>query len=264
MTGPGPFTCEICGEEVPSEHGLKIHRGKKHPAAARPDDDGQAAGIDAESPYVDTANPETAPKQPTPAWRERIWGSNEPKQPRTKKTAGSDRRPRTRRQSTEGIWTTLWTGGGVALVRTGADVPVGNCLQFQAPIVGDILDEAIADTFLDRWLQPIAGSGERFKKVSTVLAMPVLVAALERSPGAAPILEPLLRQAIREHLVAMAPVIKARQKEEENYRKALAELGMDPAGDGDDPIDAVIDAIFPRVVPADSNGQATYATQGAA
>lgn len=277
------FTCDTCNEELPSEHGLAIHKGKMHgphppkghrekrgpairgedgrfhraPDTARAESD----GIDETSPYAAETEPvstaEIAPREPTP-WRERFWGAGE-KKPGAKKPPVVERKPRTRRVSTEAIWTTAWTGAGVALCRSGADIPVGNCLQFQAPIVGEILDEAVAGTVLDKVLQPIAGGGERLKKVSSVLAMPVLVAVLERNPGMAPVLEPVLRQTIREHLVNMAPVIKARQKAEENYRKALTELGMDA---GDDPVETVISAIFPPAPPnPEQNGNAanTYA-----
>lgn len=247
------WPCDLCEVDTPTEHGLKIHRTKMHGVnGAGPDD----LPLDDVSPFADptpapVAPAETPPKEP--GWRERIWGNDpkQPKPPRPKKTG--ERKPRVRRLSTEGIWTTAWTAGGMALCRSGADIPVGNCLQFQAPIVGEILDQAVAGTVLDKLLQPIAGGGERLKKVTSVLAMPILVGALERSPGAAPVLEPLLRQAIREHLVAMAPVIKARQKAEEQYKKALVDLGMDA---GDDPIDSVIDAIFPHLVNAEQNGAA--------
>lgn len=276
------FACDICNEELPTEHGVKVHKGKMHnserpkfPKEKRgpavrgedgrfhraPDPPAEADGIEGSSPYAPDTEPlstaEVAPKEPTP-WRERLWGNGEKKSPGPRQTA-AERKPRTRRVSTEAIWTTAWTGAGVALCRSGADIPVGNCLQFQAPIVGDILDEAVAGTVLDKVLQPIAGGGERLKKVSSVLAMPVLVAVLERNPGMAPVLEPVLRQTIREHLVNMAPVIKARQKAEENYRKALTELGMDS---GDDPVEAVISAIFPPTPPnPEQNGNAanTYA-----
>jgi hypothetical protein len=274
------FACPTCGDELPSEHGLKVHRGKVHgpnrkgtgparPARAGP---APAEGLEDEAP-IDSASPyagpvsstETAPQE-KPPWRERVWGDPKRAAPKAPKAPAAPR-PRPKRVSTEGLWTTAWTGIGAGLVRSGYDIPVGNCMTFQAPVVGGILDEAVEGTILDTVvLQRLAGSGDRLKKVSAVLAMPVLVAALERNPAAAPMLEPLLRQVIREHIVAMAPVIKRQKREEENYRKALIDIGMasDDEPGGFDPIDAVLDAIFPPVAsdPA-ANGAGTYSAAAA-
>lgn len=272
------YACETCGDELPSEHGLLIHKGKIHGGARKgkgpvksarpkppptpPPEQTVDEPIDASSPYAGPTSPGESAPQERPPWRERVWG--DAKRPAPKSPAPA--RPRVKRVSTEGVWSTAWTGIGAGLVRSGYDVPVGNCLTFQAPIVGGILDEAVEGTLLDTVvLQRLAGSGERFKKVSAVLAMPLLVAALERNPAAAPVLEPLLRQVIREHIVAMAPVIKKQKRDEENYRKALADIGMASDDDAFDPIEAVIDAIFPRVPPAaETNGAApNHATAAA-
>lgn len=280
------YTCETCGDELPSEHGLLIHKGKIHGVARKgkgpvrkppakpptpPPEPGQQPqtndqGIDAESPYAGPTTPGELAPQEKPPWRERVWGdpSKKPSAPK----APAAPRPKVKRVSTEGLWTTAWTGVGAGLVRSGYDVPVGNCLQFQAPIVGGILDEAVEGTLLDTVvLQRLAGSGERLKKVSSVLAMPLLVAMYERNPGAGPVLEPLLRQVIREHIVAMAPVIKKQKRDEENYRKALIDIGMadEDGTEKFDPIDAVLEAIFPPRPPdPETNGAApSHATAAA-
>lgn len=256
------FVCEYCDREFPTEKGAALHEREWCPDNPESSKSRGSAptGYRKEAP---TKQEEKAPEQPTvfdeapseprSGWRERLWGNAKPV------SAGlPERRPRKRRTPTDGVWMTIWTAIGAGLVQTGADVPVGNCLTFQAPIVGGILDDAIAGTFVDVLIQPIAGSSKRLKAVSSVLAMPVLVGVMERSPQSAAMLEPLLRQAIREHLVAMAPVIKARKKADVEYRKALDELGMEA---GEDPVDAVIEAIWasaPQTVAA-SNGQADHA-----
>jgi hypothetical protein len=260
MTDSLEFQCDVCGKVVATEKGLTIHKTRlghhagdvdpaDYPADNLPEAEPfEKAPIDP-SPY----DAEVAPEAPK-GWRERVWGDGKAK---GLKAATSERKPRKRRSDTSGVWVTLWTAAGLGLVRSGADIAVGNCLTFQAPIVGDILDEAVRDTFIDTLIQPIAGKGKKFKQVSSVLAMPVLVGVMERSPAAAPMLEPLLRQTIREHLVAMAPIIKQRQKEEEQYRKALDELGMEG---GEDPIDAVLEAIFPQAMAAAHNGSKVHAS----
>lgn len=245
MTEAFEILCDVCGKPAATEAGLKQHITKMHGKKEEGElidptpFDEEIRPVPIDEQYEDLEGP-----LPKKGWRDKLWGTPGG-DPKPFKPSVVEKRPRKRRTSTEGVWQAAWTVAGMALVRTGADIPVGNCLQFQAPIVGDILDEAIQGTFLDTLLQPIAGKGKRMKKVSNVIAMPLIVGAMERSPNAAPVLEPLLRQAIREHLVAMAPVIKAQQKQEADYRKALGELGMD--ADGNDPIDAVIEAIFPQL-----------------
>lgn len=253
------YSCGICGTQTKTERGLKIHTTRVHgePLAQAEwgedrdysDEPGVSGPVapqtDERSPYT----PEVAPEPPKQTgWKERIWGGDAP--PGAKRQAPANR-PRKRRASTEGIWVTAWTGIGLGLVRSGADIPVGNCMQFQAPIVGDVLDEAIAGTFIDTLLQPIAGTGKRFKKVSSVISLPILVGVMERSPAVVPVLEPMLRQVIRENLVEMAKVVKAQEKANAEYTRALVDLGLEV---GDDPIDGVIAAIFPTMGEPAMNG----------
>lgn len=279
MSGSGPaappevagtgYSCEYCDREFTTENGAALHERQwcpQNPNAIRADVGrkkvepnifgGSSEPEIEESPPVDPAGvfDEVAPESARP-WRERIWGSSGPKSP---PLITVERKPKKRRTPTDGVWTTLWTILGVGLVRSGADVPVGNCLQFQAPVVGGIFDDAIKGTFIDTLVQPIAGSGDRLKKVSAVISMPVLVGIMERSPGAAATLEPILREVIREHLVAMAPVVKARQKADTEYRKALTELGLEA---GEDPVDSVIEAIWAQSAAqqAEQNGHAVGA-----
>ncbi len=176
---------------------------------------------------------------PKTSWKDKLWGGSNKRQDTV-----PDRRPKKKRVPTDGVWQTVWTVTGIALVKTGADIPVGNCLQFQAPVVGSIIDDAIAGTALDKLVQPLAANGEKVKTISSVLALPVLVGVLERNPAAAPMLEPLLRMAIADHLVAMAPVIKEQKKREAEYQKAVQELGVDIEADGD-PIEVILQSIFP-------------------
>lgn len=256
------FTCLDCDREFETEKGLNLHRRRTHEEA--PVDDWSAvlqdmevteprtlAAFDSPDPFSAEPVEEQVPGEPPKtSWRDRLW--NPGAKPGTEKPA-AEKRPRKKRVPTDGVWQTMWTVVGMGLVRTGADVPVGNCLQFQAPIVGGIIDDAIAGTVLDKLVQPIAANGEKMKTISSVLAMPVLVAALERNPTAAPVLEPLLRMAIADHLIAMAPVIKEQRKRDAQYQKAIEELGVN-AETGEDPIEAILSSIFPPVPEGSVNG----------
>jgi hypothetical protein len=242
------FHCEECGRDFDSERGLKAHQ-RKHENEAWTS---VLQDMEVEEPRVLAAFDDAPPLEggvgdmqpgeaPKTSWKDKLWGA-----PKTVQDKGSDRKPRKKRVATDGVWQTAWTITGIALVKTGADVPVGNCLQFQAPIVGSIIDEAIANTALDKLVQPLAANGEKVKTISSVLALPVLVGVLERNPAAAPMLEPLLRIAIADHLIAMAPVIKEQRKRDEQYRKAVEELGVDMEN-GEDPIETILASIFPTV-----------------
>jgi hypothetical protein len=262
------YVCEYCGREFETEKGALLHerdwcsdnpgsrksRGEQigRPKAEPVSDDGPTT----ERPPVEPGVfDEAPPAEPAKAgWREKIWGGAT--KPVTLQTA--ERRPRKRRRTTEGIWQLLWTGAGRALIFTSADVPVGNAMTFQGPVVGPILDKAIAGTFIDTLLQPIAGAGERFEDVSDVVSLPALVGIMERAPQLAPALEPLLRKAIRRHLVEYAKMAKAQKREDEQYRKALDDLGMADAGD--DPVDGIMAQIWAAPAEAGAmNGHAAGA-----
>ena len=259
-TAVAGWFCDLCSKEFDTQRGRDFHMRRWCPQNPEADRPGEAnlklsatrrAAEDQIADVFDTGPAETAPVDPEgsifdvappekPSWRNRIWGGTGDAKPKIVAPPG-ERRPRTRRKPTDGVWATLWSVIGAGLIRTGADVPVGNCMTFQAPVVGGIFDEAIKGTFVDTLIQPIAGSGDRLKKVSAVVSMPVLVGVMERSPNSAAMLEPLLRQVIREHLTAMAPVIKAQRRQEVEYRKALDEMGIEQ---GEDPVDDVIAAIW--------------------
>lgn len=257
------WCCELCSKEFSTMRGRDFHVRRWCPE--NPDSDRETSlntarenlkaapthsepEAPAESPPVDP-EPESifdAPSEPAKRpWRERVWGSDGSPKILSPKT--SEAKPRKRRKSTEGIWQLIWTGVGRGLIMTSADIPVGNAMTFQGPVVGPIIDKAIAGTVIDTLLQPLAGAGERFEDVSDVVSLPGLVAIMERAPQLAPALEPLLRKAIRRHLVEYARMARAQKKEDAEYRKALDDLGMDPVAD--DPVDGIIMQIWAGATP---------------
>jgi hypothetical protein len=246
--------CSECEREFDSDRGLRAHM-RKHEneswATVLGDmeiEEPRVLSAFDDAPPVEGGVGEQMPGEPPKtSWKNKLWGSD------AKKPGSDEKKPRKKRCSTDGVWQTVWTVAGIALVKTGADVPVGNCLQFQAPIVGGIIDDVIAHTAIDKLIQPLAANGEKVKLVSSVFAMPVLVGVLERNPAAAPMLEPLLRMAIADHLIAMAPVIKEQRKRDEQYAKAVQELGIDAEADGD-PIEVILSSIFPPTEEPSPNG----------
>lgn len=270
------YVCEYCEREFDTEKGAALHERDwcpDNPASRKsqgvhvgrpkkaPEEESSPFGPEpappAETAPVEPGGPfEAAPEPARKPWRERIWGTGEAKGPAPARAP--ERTPRRRRRSTEGIWQLVWTGIGRGLVYTQADIPVGNAMTFQAPVVGAILDKAVAGTVLDTLLQPLAGAGERFEDVGDVVALPTLVAIMERSPALAPALEPLLRKAIRRHLLEYARMAKAQKREDDQYRKALDDLGMEA---GEDPVDGIMAQIWEAQAQAGaaSNGRAAGA-----
>ena len=132
-----------------------------------------------------------------------------------------------RRVSLESVMSNAWVGAGTLLTITGADVPVGRCLTFQAPAVGPMLDKALKGTIIDKALQPIARVGAQGEALSAVVLPPLLVGIIERQPALYPMLVPVLKATMATYLVAMAPVVVAQQKREQETMEAMGLMGVD-------------------------------------
>ena len=110
---------------------------------------------------------------------------------------------------------------GVGLIVTGRDPGVGMALQFEAPLAGDKLDQAIEGTPVDRVLQPFARAGAAGKELGAVLALPFLVGLIERRPELYPVLkEPLLRPLVVDMAIQLEEAgQRAARRLEEAQRK---------------------------------------------
>jgi hypothetical protein len=135
-----------------------------------------------------------------------------------------------------------WGGMGTALVR-GPDVPVGRAMQAQSPVAGEILDNAIKGTVIDKALQPLARKADQAQALFGLLGVPLLVGAIERYPAMAPAFGPLLYSAVETWVVEMAPIMRKRQQRAEKVKKTVAEAFPD-LPDGVDPVAMLIDAFF--------------------
>lgn len=269
--------CGVCGDVFPTQkdwyahrrdaHGLaNMGRPKKEPAAdaaaaplpgmtSEPHSDppaGDAAPGSSEVP-PDLGADAVAPSlvEVKRSWRDRLWGAGaaRDKPPKERRSYGK-RTPAAELLS--GGWGLL----GTAAVRTGWDPPVGRCMQFQAPVAGDVLDRLVADTWVDRALvQPLARHADDVEAAAALFAMPALIYAYERAPeDMLPFLSMMMHEAMRAHLTAMVPVVRKRKKREQELAKVVDELKADgslPAdADGpDDAIRAVLETIFADLRP---------------
>jgi len=65
------------------------------------------------------------------------------------------------------------------------NVPVGRCMQWETALVGIEFEAAVKGTVVDRVLQPLARAEEKITGVGSLVAMPLIVGALQ-SPGNQP------------------------------------------------------------------------------
>ena len=180
--------------------------------------------------FAKKAKPEAAPQ---PSTRE--------KRPKVTKAAG-------RRTSGADTLSDIWSAGGSLLMRSG-HVPTGRMLQFQSAVAGEMLDEAVKGSIVDKVaIQPIVKARGRFDLLGAVLGPPMIVFAIERNPERAPMLMPALKSSIRSSLPLMVPAIKKVQEKERKAAEAAAELFPD-LPPGEDPVDAIIASLFDNWAP---------------
>lgn len=286
--------CPECGKHFGNlaSH-MRVHRRAdvEAPAATEPVDEVEApvAGPVFESEERPPVfGPYTGPEVEAPASRltrrrgrpsgrlrervqARVWGKTDGPPPgggAGYEAPTAEKRPRSKggsRADTTPIFSMAWGGLGALLMRTGADVPVGRTLQFQQDMAGDVLDRLIARTWVDRIIQPLARKTDDVEALGALLALPALVAVIERSDEAAVAMAPVLREAVKANLAAMAPAIKRRKDQEKKYARAVEDLnlGLPP---GADPIDSVLAAIFapPPDAPAEPEPQGAGASANGA
>ena len=138
----------------------------------------------------------------------------------------------------------LWSGLGGLLTRLPNHAPSGRLLQFQSQAAGEILDEALKGTVVDRViLQKAVKTRGRFDVLGAVLMPPAIVFAIETNPERASYLIPLLESSLRNALPHMVAPIKKARKREADQAEAIRELFPD-APDGTDPIRELIKEIF--------------------
>jgi hypothetical protein len=148
-----------------------------------------------------------------------------------------------RRVSTADSLADVWSGLGGLASRFGFQA-VGRTLAFQGSAAGEMLDDALNGTFIDRKvLQPAVKARGRFDLVAAIVGPPAIVLQIERNPASAQVLIPLLKTSLRNALPQMVPAMKKAVAREEKITEAAREMWPD-LPEGVDPADAMIAAIF--------------------
>lgn len=180
--------------------------------------------------------------------RDRIWGDRgtEPREAGILST--KERAPvRGHRSSTADVWELGWKFLGGRLERSNLDVVVGRCMVYQSPVAGEVLEGLTKGTFIDRLVQPLARRKDELETAAALFMLPMLLAMLERSPQMAPVLLPMISDAIEVHLFAMVPIVKKERARKTKRAEALRELYPD-AAEGVDPIMLILSEMFAGTV----------------
>jgi len=195
------------------------------------------------SPSPSSQGASEQPKKKPKDWK--FWKKDQTSAPKLPKT--NEKRPtvsKGKRASTAPTIADVWSGIGGLAIRSGNHAPLGRLMQWQAPVAGEMLDDAVKGTIVDRMvLQPVAKGRGRFDALGAVFGPPLIVLAIERNPNNAEMLIPMLKASIRNSLPLMVPAIKKVAAREAAAAEAARELFPD-LGPGEDPVDSIIAMMF--------------------
>lgn len=167
----------------------------------------------------------TLPKR---SLRERFFAGRKPKDATSsapKSNEKAPKAPRGKRVSGAETLADMWSGAGSFIVRNPAHIPLGRYMQFQAPVAGEMIDEAVKGSIVDTLaLQKIVKGRARFDLIGAVFGPPAIIYAIERDPSRGEVLFPMLKASIRNALPLMVPAIKKVQKREAEMVQAAEEL----------------------------------------
>lgn len=134
-----------------------------------------------------------------------------------------------RRVSAADTFADLWGFGGAYLARSG-HAPTGRMLAFQAPVAGEILDDAVKGTVIDKAVvQKIVGARGRFDAVFAIVGPPALAWQMEKAmqagdEGRFRMLEGMLKSSIKSALPTMVPAMRKVRQRESAAQEAMADL----------------------------------------
>lgn len=97
--------------------------------------------------------------------------------------------------------------------------PVARVLDMQAPVAGMILEDPIKGTIVDKILQPIARVEKGGEIAFALLGPPMLIGALAAKPASAPVVVPLLREALRLWVDIAGPKLAQVKAREEKFKE---------------------------------------------
>jgi len=123
--------------------------------------------------------------------------------------------------------------------------PLGKMLQWQSGTSGQLLDDALSGTIIDKFaVQKLVKTKGRLDVLGAVIGPPAIVFMIEKYPQRAPELLRMLERTLRSALPQMAgAIIKVRDREAKNAA-AVAALFPEEAAAGIDPIEKLMQELF--------------------
>ena len=230
----GPDTiavCQVCGEEFKGGGAYAAragHRRREHPDARPGDTVTPEPAPEVVPPEDVEIVPESAPgsadiEKPTrPGLRDRFR-----KKPREEARPTGEVNPAARpkrRASLEPIATFCW-GLAVRGVTGAGYEATARAMVIESLIVGNLADENLKGTRLDKALQPVARAAEQGTAFAAVIILPGAMNLVERNPAMAPAMEPIIEMCLDEMLPELAKSITRARKKEAERTKILTELG---------------------------------------
>jgi hypothetical protein len=138
------------------------------------------------------------------------------------------------RVSTATVLGFAYSGIGYLAARNEKGIPTARALDLMAPVAGEVLDDVIKGTLVDRLLQPIARSGEKGEKVAALVGFPALTALVTARPEMFPVVRPAMRMSIVLALEVSEQPMKKLQARTERFQEKFGNID----------IDGMIDAVF--------------------
>jgi hypothetical protein len=138
------------------------------------------------------------------------------------------------RVSTATVLGFAYSGLGYLAARNEKGIPTARALDLMAPVAGEVLDDVIKGTIIDRVLQPIARSGEKGEKVAALAGFPLLTALVTARPEMFPVVRPAMRMSIVLALEVSEQPMKKLQARTERFQEKFGNID----------IDGMIDAVF--------------------
>lgn len=172
------------------------------------------------------------PRRPRSSLRDRFTSSSA----RPKRSRRKPARPIRERIPVTKLAGSVWKGG--ARLAAYVSVPVSRTLELEAGLAGQVLEDTVRGTFVDRFLQPLAHGQEKARGLSAIFAPPALVLAIEASQGLPDdkrqmrlaVLLPLLEQSLIVQAKVTgerASVLQEEAEEDQKYRDmAQAQIAM--------------------------------------
>lgn len=219
---------------VPAAMRAEYERIARDMQAPPPGDPAEAEPSEPEPDTPKAARAEARPRdtrqrRPAPGRRSRIraWLRGDPPPGSSGKKKAAPKKDAPARRPLTKLAGDIW--GGLADAAEHWNVPVARCMDWQSPYVGQMAEETIRDTFIDRVLQPIVRGEEKLTTAAAVLFMPAIVAALQL-PGTDPERGPLgiarfqiLSKALEQCIETQLEVFGADTEVGERLRKSAEE-----------------------------------------